>query len=356
MSVTGSTYFTDTGKRKKQTYFWPNLGPMGGPQSTASKEINPDTAQSYYHNSAPKHNYNPHDAATFNLPDKLGFPNSARGLSMDGSLGDLLFKNAGDPKSEFPFYFKSVDILSWNFGNIPFIGDIDFRISEFCTFQATIKSLKEDYKPQIRKKHYFGRSEAIQTYQYTTRTIGTEFVIYAESFAGLQHLKERVNFLAKSVYPTYEGGAIGGIIDWAINAFSADEKLKRSKDRYKEPPIMLVTIGDLFVDLPVVATSVSFDWNTTGRWEREPGVRTPQACSVRMDMTVLHKILPSRSLGTDMYPEWGSDFLYGLQGPDGSVSKARSLQGIKLLTEDLESKNMVKNLQKLAQVKGLFGS
>jgi len=350
--------FGSGGNRTRQQWFWPNLGPWGGRQSDTYYSTNPQ-GQSVYRHTGSKVQGHILDAATTNLPTNGGlrFPGSARGLAADGLLGDLAFKNSGDPKQQFPFYFKSVDIINWNFGSIPILGgDIDFRISEFCAMQATLSDLKETYKPTVGSKHYFGRAEQVKTYKYTERKISMKFTAYADSFPSLQHLKERVNFLAKSMYPTYEGGAIGGLLDWLVNTFSASQAMRRSRDRYKEPPIMMVTVGDLFYDLPCICTNLSYDWLTTGRWELEEGLRAPQAVEISMDLVVLHKIMPNRTLGAQFYPHWGADFLYAHQGEDGSQSRAEAMQGIQLLTETLETGSVMQKLNRLVEQTGLFGS
>ena len=335
-------FFREDGKRRKQFQYQPQDGPAGGYTSDADRRSEPKIKGSIQ------------DAMTYNhgTNHELGIPGSVRGLTVDGSVGDALFPSLSDPGQMFPFYFKSLDLLNYNFGNLPIVGSLDFSLNEVATFQATIKSLNETISPSITDKHYFGRSEPVRVYKYTERKISVEFIVYAPSFASLQHVKERINFLVKSCYPTYESGSFGGLVDTALNWLYGN-KIDKSRNRYKEPPIMMITVGDLFKDLPGLIQNLTVDWTEmTNRWELEPGARMPQVATVKMDYVVLHNKMPERTLGQDFYPGLQVDELYTVQGEYGSITQGQWNQTLRVITQDLDDGLTVDKLKQLGQVLG----
>ena len=151
-------------RRNEEATYDPLWGPLSGPAK------NDETDKAPYGQGA-------NDAATNNLGQNtlVRLPGSAKALTIDGSVGDI-FPIVSDPDQVFPFYFKSIEIIDFNLGTIPFVGDLNFTINEAAMFQATISMLRESIQPQVGTKHYFGRSEPIRTYQYTERKIETDWV------------------------------------------------------------------------------------------------------------------------------------------------------------------------------------
>jgi hypothetical protein len=135
------------GRSTKQFEYDPIWGPLAGNTGRAGFQPlldNDGSAQ---------------DAATDNRGQNnlVRLPGSAKALTVDGTGGDF-FPSISDPNQVFPFYFKSIEIVDFNFGYIPFIGELNFTINEAAMFQATIASLRETISPQLGSKHYFGRS------------------------------------------------------------------------------------------------------------------------------------------------------------------------------------------------------
>ena len=323
-------------RRNEESTYDPLWGPLAGQTESGHDKV--------------PYGQGANDAATNNLGQNtlVRLPGSAKALTIDGSAADI-FPIVSDPDQVFPFYFKSIEIIDFNLGTIPFVGDLNFTINEAAMFQATISMLRESIQPQVGTKHYFGRSEPIRTYQYTERKIDLEFTVYAPSFAGLQHVKERINFLVKSCYPTFEGGAVGGAAGLLADWVSKKPKLDKGKTKYKEPPIMMLTVGDLFVDLPGMIETLDIDWvGETNRWEMERGLRMPQLAKITMTYVVLHKDMPERTLGADFYPKLYVDELYAVQGEGGSMARGQKAQTARLLFTDLDKGEVITKLGQLA--------
>ena len=329
------------GKSPKQFEYDPAWGPLGGKTGKAGNEpilANDGSAQ---------------DAATDNRGQNnlIRLPGSAKAITIDGNGGDF-FPSVSDPNQVFPFYFKSIEIVDFNFGYVPFIGELNFTINEAAMFQATISQLRETVTPQLGTKHYFGRSEPIRTYQYTERRLELEFMVYAPSFAGLQHVKERINFLVKSCYPTYDAGSgnygmAGTLFDFLTG--NTKNSLGKSQDKYKEPPIMMLTLGDLFVDVPGVIESLDVEWVAeANRWELEKGARMPQMAKIMMTYFVIHREMPERTLGADFYPKLQVDELHATQGQSGTLAKGQFAQGTRMLFQNIDKGDIIGKLGQLS--------
>ena len=147
---------------------------------------------------------------------------------------------------------------------------------QFAFFQATLGSISESYNPTWSSKHFFGRTEQIHSYTMTDRTLEISFTITVDEIRKLQHLYERVLWLAQQTYASYD-----------------------ENGRMKAGPIIKMSIGDMFSNMTGFIRSLSYDWNylgsTSPKWEITQGLRIPMACSVSLSFTVMHDVLPDRN-------------------------------------------------------------
>ena len=183
-------------------------------------------------------------------------------------------------KQFFPFLFETQ-----NRGG----GNNDKSFKQYCFLQATLNQLQESYNPNWNPKHFFGRTEQSYTYLFTDRSLDIKFVIFANSGRELQNVYERVNWLAQQTYGSYE----------------MDEEANLT--RLKSGPIIRMTIGDVFRQLPGYIKNLQFNWDhggEGGKWELTKGLRMPTSCEVSLSYQIIHQSLPDRDF----------DFYYGLQG------------------------------------------
>jgi len=110
----------------------------------------------------------------------------------------------------------------------------------------------------------------------TDRTLEVSFSITVDEIRKLQHLYERVLWLAQQTYASYD-----------------------ENGRMKAGPIIKMTIGDMFSNMTGFIRSLSYDWNYLGgnspKWEITQGLRIPMACNVSLSFTVMHDVLPDRN-------------------------------------------------------------
>jgi hypothetical protein len=149
---------------------------------------------------------------------------------------------------------------------------------DIMVFRATINSLSDSFNANWTPVTMIGRADP--NYQYTGfgRDLNLDFTVYATDRDEMQPIWRKLNALAGFTAPTYDLNSI------ALRA-----------------PWMRITIGDLFVQTPVILTSVSYtlhDADTT--WEinleHDPNMmQAPHKVSVSCTFTVIGDDLPQKN-------------------------------------------------------------
>jgi hypothetical protein len=175
---------------------------------------------------------------------------------------------------QFPFFFEEVgDSGSW------------------CGFPATIKPFSESFSPEFSPGNtFFGRTERAVTYSGTQRNLNLDFVLLVEDPDDFDIYKKRINWLTQRVYAKYH------------QVDQGEGKLPL----YKTPPLIRITIGDLYYRLGGYINSLNYNWNQDGDvWEKSlEGKRIPRFCGVNMAFTVLHDFVPD---GNSQFWSWTYD-------------------------------------------------
>lgn len=242
-----------------------------------------------------------------NIGGTIGFPDESNDAEESGVGGGSLVEaveeftpdfetNTGLPRS------LQRRVESYRAGKtqfFPFLIETDNRTigeedqEKRAFFQALIDSMTETVNPVWQQKSFFGRTENIQTYTSTERNLDLSFSIYADNMRDLANVKHRVNFLVQQSYGQYE-------------------QITDFQNRITAGPIVRLTLGDLYVGVPGVITSLTVNWNGLGggspSWEMTRGLMMPWICSINMGYKILHDQMPDRE----------TDFYDGLQdGIDG---------------------------------------
>ena len=151
-------------------------------------------------------------------------------------------------------------------------------VDDIMVFRATINSLSDSFNANWTPSQMVGRADP--NYQYTgfSRDLNLDFTVYATDRDEMQPIWRKLNALAGYTAPTYTLDSI------ALKA-----------------PWMRITIGDLFVQTPVILASVSYtlhDADTT--WEinieDDPTMmQAPHKVSVSCTFTVIGDSLPQKN-------------------------------------------------------------
>jgi hypothetical protein len=226
-------------------------------------------------------------------------------LTVDGlaTASDNLIPDVKGHGMVFPFYFESLNSF-----NQP-------QIEKFITFQATFNGLKESYTPQWDAKTYFGRSSPVYTYQATNRTVGFSFIIWAPNRVALGLVKQRINWLARQCYPSYD-------------------KFGNSNLRIiKEAPVIKFTIGDVFRNVPGIITALTYDW--MDRWELTNQLIMPQSVKVDIQITIIHDKFMQNDTQQQVNGLISSDFYEFIKPPRRGIG---NLTGLSNLTAGIMGK------------------
>jgi hypothetical protein len=161
-------------------------------------------------------------------------------------------------------------------------------------FRPLNLKLNESFVPRWNKSNYYGRVDAVATYEATDRSIGITFDMHAFSPEDLKTIYQKLHWLNSMLYPSYNKELI-----------------------YQSGPVIRVRVGDVINalgpegcrGLPGIIESVELDYSE-GLWELEDGIKVPRSVSVSMQITILH----DKPIGIGVDGKFGG---MGLIGDDG---------------------------------------
>jgi len=178
-------------------------------------------------------------------------------------------------------------------------GAPDTLTDDIMVFRASITNLSDNFNSNWNPVQFIGRADPNYHYTGYSRDLSVGFDIYATSRDELKPIWRKLNALAGYTTPEYS------FEDIALRG-----------------PWMRITIGDLFVQQPVVLNSLSFDYDTEASWEinieDDPtNKQVPFKISVSTQFNMITDFLPQKggrffSLAGKNYnsqgiPERGSD-------------------------------------------------
>jgi hypothetical protein len=193
-----------------------------------------------------------------------------------GVLGAFLDK-AGLTSDFIKFYFTG-----------PSIRHGDTNVSDdIIVFRASINSLQESYTANWNPVQMIGRADPNYHYSSFNRDLSIDFTVYATDRDEMKPIYRKLNAIAGYMAPSYNTDTIGLTGPW-----------------------MRMTIGDLFVQQPVIMTSLNYnlsDSDTTWEMNIEQDkemMQAPHRVNVSMGLTVIGDWVPQKggrfySLSTD---------------------------------------------------------
>jgi hypothetical protein len=211
------------------------------------------------------------------------------------NLIDVVYKN-GDK------YFDSTKTLEYK----PYGADssdlITFHIHDivndkYIPFRATVKGIQESIQADWSEVKYINRADKTYTYGGFGRTLNFTFTVVVSSIKELLPTWKKINYLAGLVKPSnYTDGTI--------------------YSRFIIPPLINLTIGDLYKNQPALITQVGItipddaiwelldetyaknnDWFALGgriTWtdSKNKFARFPNQCDISINMNLLEKEMP----------------------------------------------------------------
>jgi len=187
----------------------------------------------------------------------------------EAGLGKFLKKvaDAADLTQDFiKFYFTGPKLYAGN------TDDDD----DIIVFRAIINSFSETFNPGWSDQKMIGRADPNYTYSGFSRDLSIDFDIYATDRDELKPIYRKLNALAGYTTPTYDTKSIA-----------------------MQAPWMRLTIGDLYVQTPVLLKSLSYTYAMDAPWEinieDDPTMmQVPKKISVSCGFNVITDYLPQK--------------------------------------------------------------
>ena len=150
-------------------------------------------------------------------------------------------------------------------------------ISTFVHFRAFLGAITDQYSADWEGYRFVGRGDKVWNYQGSSRAINFSFKVAAQSRAEMRPLYQKLNYLASSLSPDYNGG-------------------------YMKGNLIRLTIGDYLMYVPGFITSLTYTIPEEASWEialnsPETGedtglMETPKYFEVDVAFTPIHDFTP----------------------------------------------------------------
>jgi len=143
---------------------------------------------------------------------------------------------------------------------------LDVTNNKLIPFRAILEGLSETVSSEYSSNRYIGRIERNIVYLGASRSLG--FTLYVNAFAPdeLEHVWKRVNALTGSMYPA-----------------------KYTGDGFMAPPIVQLTMGDLYLSQPGYISSLTHTVEDDTSWEITEGSQVPQRVQIQITFEVIEK-------------------------------------------------------------------
>lgn len=191
-------------------------------------------------------------------------------------------------------------------------GSVD-ETDEIIVFRATMDSITDTYQPGWTPVNMIGRADPNYHYSSYSRDVSVDFTVYATDRDEMKPIYRKLNALAGFTAPDYSGNTIGLTGPW-----------------------MRITIGDLFNQVPVVISSLSYTFgDSESPWEiniENDGsmMQVPYKVQVSVSFSVISDWLPQK--GGQFYSLAKRHDKFGpIQGSDNWLSDNMQQDVIKAL-------------------------
>ena len=155
-------------------------------------------------------------------------------------------------------------------------------ISTFVHFRAFLGAITDQYSSDWEGYRFVGRGDKVWNYQGSSRAINFSFKVAAQSRAEMRPLYQKLNYLASSLSPDYNGG-------------------------YMKGNLVRLTIGDYLMYVPGFITNLTYTIPEEASWEialnspelgeDEGLMETPKYFEVDVAFTPIHDFTPRLSDG-----------------------------------------------------------
>lgn len=140
----------------------------------------------------------------------------------------------------------------------------DFVNSKVLPFRAFLTNIGESVTPNYAEQQYIGRIDRNIVYTGVLRDISFTFRVQAFSASEMDNVWKKINYLTGLTYPS------------------------KYTDGFLVPPLVKLTIGDLFKDQPGYIKSMSYKFDDDD-WEIDIGSQVPMGVTVEISFSIIEK-------------------------------------------------------------------
>ena len=131
---------------------------------------------------------------------------------------------------------------------------------ELIQFRAYINAINDSFAPGWDENQDQGRADSKIMLAGWSRSISLDFLVPIHSSDELESVWNKLDELARLTYPVYVPG-------------------KSFTGTYVQ-----VTVGDLYRNVPMYVTDISYDWDNETPWETIQGKQVPRYTNVSMTL------------------------------------------------------------------------
>lgn len=130
---------------------------------------------------------------------------------------------------------------------------------KYIPFRASIKGLSESATANWEELQFIGRADKVYSYGGFNRNLAFSIAVCISSIAELAPTWQRINYLATLIKPA----------NYTVAKFT-DAALNRSiTNRFMIPPMVMLTLGDMYKDQPVLIQSIAINVPDDATWETQ---------------------------------------------------------------------------------------
>jgi hypothetical protein len=166
-------------------------------------------------------------------------------------------ESTGDPIQSFVGSEGPSDLIKFSFQALRTDDQLDSPSGLPIQFRAYINALNDSFAPGWSENNDQGRADAKIMLESWARTISVDFLVPMHSKSDLDGVWTKLDEMAKLTYPVYASSGFAGTY-------------------------VKVTIGDLYVGVPMYVQDLSYDWDNETPWELEDGKQVPYYTNVNM--------------------------------------------------------------------------
>lgn len=172
---------------------------------------------------------------------------------------------------------------------------------KYIPFRATVKGLSESGNASWEELQFIGRADKVYSYGGFNRNLSLTFTVVIGSIAELAPTWQRINYLTTLIKPA----------NYTTATDISKGQSNQSMNRFMVPPMIMMTIGDLYKDQPILIQSItttvpddsswetlnednmgSLDWQYLASYIKSPGVlygQLPRTVDISLGLALLEK-------------------------------------------------------------------